>query len=148
MSDATLPALRVVLAVSEVAQITSLRTTAVLWRKAYHFQQSMRRFSEECLRDINALLRTPTHRLIMIPSPDCDPEDDFLIFVSPDLGEESYVLYDETVVIPMSDLGALANLMAVWPEVCEGYMSICFSGHNRSYDFDTPDTGIALVAVE
>jgi hypothetical protein len=165
--ESTLPALRILLGVTEVTQVQQLTdqlNDMSRLMKAYHFQQTMKQFADACLKRVNANLAEGEMRLslVAVKGEDRDPcEDAFtaLVFVNPDLDEKSYILgegyggywdgdqfyYDDDDKFFLNRLEDIAAYSDLDPENFEYILRFCHLPEDRVYLLDTPDDGTVLI---
>lgn len=139
-------ALRIVLNVAETDEIRRLKeenrrlSNIHLWR-AYHFQATMQRFAQKKLLYVNSRISLPplnSQTLINIRY-----DDDNLIFLDPNLTNESYLLQESSsYCIYLSDIDALAKFAETHPLQFEYYLNF----RVRWIDLDTPSTGIVFLS--
>ena len=164
-----LSALRVVLGVTEVSQVEALQNQingTPRLMKAYHFQQTMKRFAQYCLDRVNANLAPGDipQNLVNIDLLSLYKNEDWyingedhpvfgicgdMLFVRPDLDEECYILCKGSEgegQFMFTDLDELANFFDECPETYDAIIDICFND-DRFYEKDTPDEGIVFVTV-
>ena len=146
-----LGALRVVLDVTELSEIQTLRTKLsemeeALSRltRAYHFQETMRRFARNCLDAVNEGLYEGEAKQTCVnifadvgASPDTTQyQIEEMLFIRPD---EQEPLQDE-------DVEFLAKFFDDQPQYFEAYMEFCFEDPEKlTYELNMPDDGILLV---
>ena len=167
MDPTNTAALRVVLNVMEVsapmAELQQLREHTERRMKAYHFQQTMRRFSEAYLDMVNRMdpgdLLGESHGeqyLVNILDPRDDdsdillgPRDDDsdtmgpMVFVEPSLGDESELVLDsEDRSIQLAHLEELAEFFGTHPDLYDAFLNKVTFCPCPIGNYNTPDYGI------
>ena len=141
-------ALRIVLHVAETDEIRRLKeenrrlSNIHLWR-AYHFQVTMQRFAQKKLWYVNSRISLPPLKRQTLINIRYD--DDNLLFVEPNLTNESYILQESSSDSTyLSDIDALAEFAETHPLQFEYYLNF----RVRWIDLDTPSTGIVFMSNE
>ena len=141
-------ALRIVLHVAETDEIRRLKeenrrlSNIHLWR-AYHFQVTMQRFAQKKLWYVNSRISLPPLKRQTLINIRYD--DDNLLFVEPNLTNESYILQESSSDSTyLSDIDALAKFAETHPLQFEYYLNF----RVRWIDLDTPSTGIVFMSNE
>ena len=141
--ESTNIALRVVLGVAETNQLRLMRDNCNELMKAYHFQQTIRQFSQSYLKFINEdckLPDEPTQTLVNILG---DAND--MLFVEPTLGSESYIYTSEDDV-PLGNVELLAQYFVEKPALFDAFTSkLNVFGVFPDGTLDEPDEGIVCV---
>ena len=158
--ESTLPALRILLGVTEVTQVQQLTdklNDMPRLMKAYHFQQSMKQFADAWLKMVNATLEedeSPQTLAHFEGKPhEHDTELPAMVFVNPDLDEESYILGqgydgrdhgDKFFLNSLEDIAAYRDLD---PENFDHLLHFCYAPEDRYYEEDAPHDGILFIGL-
>ena len=137
-------ALRIVLGVREGEEMRRLRednrrlSDVHLWR-AYHFQETMRRFAEKKLSYVNSKISLPPLNVQTLIHVRYD--DNTKLYVDPNLTDESCILQEGSPLVPLSDMDSLARFAERSPVQFEYFLN--FRG--KWIDLDTPCTGVLFM---
>ena len=159
--ESTLPALRILLGVTEVTQVQQLTdklNDMPRLMKAYHFQQSMKQFADTCLKNANATLAEGEMRQTLAhfegkPHDNDAGEFEAMVFVNPDLDEKSYILGqgydgymhgDQFFLNNLEDIAAYSDLD---PENFDHLLRFCTIPEDRWYELDLPSDGIVRIGL-
>ena len=154
-------ALRVALGVMELEAMETLRKrNEELEARVEQCQESLPRtfrtmmglFSESVLDHANRELPEIFGEQELVNIFDARNNDNML-FVSPELGEESYILLEEPMTafpedkVPLGDLDALATYFRLDPQAYTTYMNVVTLGPERLHcETNTPDFGCVFVS--
>ena len=117
-------------------------------RRVEYFQRTMSKFALDHLKRANeGAIDHDTMEQWLVNILD-DDNVDCMLFVTPDLNGDSYILDDrvdnDMIYLCVDDWEALANYFDKFPEMFHKYINQCFADEH-DHELDTPDEGILLV---